>query len=147
MSVSPDRKENIGVAHGRWGEDVAVEQLRVEGLVVIERNVRPCRADRRIEIDIVAYDRRLDILVFVEVKQHAVRTDRQRRMRSVDRRKRDLIRRGCRAWLAANHWDGAYRFDVIEVYGTPEDGAPSEVDHIRHVRLFPESERVVNWED
>lgn len=65
----PHEDENVGVRHGRWGEDVAAEQLRLEGLTVIERNVRPCPDDRRIEIDIIAYDRRQDVLVFVEVKQ------------------------------------------------------------------------------
>ncbi len=139
-------REPIAAIRGRWGEDVAVAQLRVEGLTIVERNVRPCRDDRRIEIDVIAYDRRLDLLVFVEVKQHATRTDRQRRMRSVDRRKMDLLRRGCRTWLLKNRWSGAYRFDVIEVYGTPDSPAAAEVDHIRHVRLFTRPERFVNWE-
>ncbi len=138
---------NVGVAHGSWGEDVAAAQLEVEGLVVVERNARPCKNDRRVEIDIIAYDRRCDLLVFVEVKQHAARSDRQRRLRSITRRKQELLRRACRTWLLANRWKGAYRFDVIEVYGTPESRSKAEVDHIRHVRLFANSERFVNWEE
>lgn len=145
----PRRREasNVGVRHGQWGEDVAAAQLRVEGLTVLERNVRPCREDRRIEIDIIAYDRRLDVLVFVEVKQHKARSPYQRRLRSIDRRKRALLCRGCRTWLLRNKWEGSYRFDVVEVYGTPESAARAEVDHIRHVRLFKDAERFVNWEN
>ncbi len=139
--------DNVAVRHGRWGEEVAATQLRVEGLVIIERNVRPCPDDRRIEIDIVAYDRALDILVFVEVKQHKTRSAYQKRLRSVTRHKQDLLRRGCRTWLLRNRWEGSYRFDVVEVYGTPEGTAPAEVDHIRHVRLFPREEQFVNWEN
>lgn len=138
---------NIGVAHGSWGEEVAAEQLRIEGLVIVERNARPCTADRRIEIDVIAYDRRQDVLVFVEVKQHKTRSPYQRRMRSVSKHKLDLLRRGCRTWLMKNRWHGAYRFDVIEVYGDPEGGKPAEVDHIMHVRLFKDGEHFVNWED
>ena len=143
----PPEAKNIGVAHGRWGEDAAVEQLRLEGLCIIDRNVRPCREDRRIEIDIIAYDRRLDAIVFVEVKQHKSRSESQRRLRSVTRHKLELLRRGCRTWLRRNRWEGAFRFDVIEVYGQPEERRRAEVDHIRHVRLFKGEERFVNWED
>lgn len=146
MPRRPDRT-SVAARHGRWGEDIAAEQLRIEGLTVVERNVRPCPKDRRIEIDIIAYDRRHDVLVFVEVKQHKVRSPYQKRLRSVDRRKRDLLCRGCRTWLMRNRWEGSYRFDVIEVYGTPETKGKAEVDHIRHVRLFKTAERFVNWEN
>ena len=138
---------NVGVAHGAWGEDVAAEHLRIEGLVIVERNVRPCVGDRRIEIDIIAYDRRQDVIVFVEVKQHKVRSPYQRRLRSVSKHKMDLLRRGCRTWLMKNRWHGACRFDVIEVYGEPESAPQAEVDHIQHVRLFTDKEHFVNWEE
>lgn len=141
------REDNVGVVHGRWGEEVAVAELRVEGYEIVERNVRPCRDDKRIEIDIVAYEPQRDLLVFVEVKQHKTRSDRQRRLRSLDRRKQNLLRRACRTWLLSHHWQGAYRFDVVEVYGTPESGRPAEVDHIRHVRLFKSPEHFVDWEN
>ena len=141
------RKPNVAAEHGDWGENVAVEQLRLEGLVVLERNARPCRKDRRVEIDIIAYDRRYDLIVFVEVKQHKRRSPYQRRLRSITRRKLELLHRGCRTWLLKNRWGGAYRFDVIEIYGTPEAPAKVETDHIRHVRLFSDEERFVNWEE
>ena len=140
-----DDAGNVGVEHGRWGEDVASEFLRVHGYEIVERNVRPCRRDRRIEIDIVAYDRLYDVMVFVEVKQHAKRSDRARRLASVDRRKLDLLRRGCRAWMRGVHWQGGYRFDVIEVYGAPRSPGAPEIDHIPNVRLFVKGDRFVDW--
>ena len=134
---------NVGVDHGAWGEDVAVEVLRRDGYEIIERNARPVRDDERLEIDIVAFDHRSDSMVFVEVKQHAVRSPWQRRLRSVHKRKRANLRRACNAWRRVNRWHGGYRFDVIEVYGTP--GRRPEVDHIHHVALFPRRERFVRW--
>ena len=75
MPQPPDTA-NEGVRRGRWGEDVAVEHLRSLGYVVVDRNARPCRWDRRLELDVVVYDRSRDMMVFVEVKQHKSRTDR-----------------------------------------------------------------------
>lgn len=145
MRPRPEREANVGVRHGRWGEDVAAEILRREGYEILERNVRPCRHDRRLEIDIVAYDPRRDLLVFVEVKQHKGHSARERRLRSVDRRKKELLRTACRSWLAKNRWRGSFRFDVVEVYGAPESAGRAEADHIERVRLFEREPRFVNW--
>ena len=139
--------DNIGVLHGIWGEDVAVEYLRIQGYEILERNVRPVKADRRLEIDIIAYDRMYDTVAFVEVKQHKTKSPYARRLRSVDRHKHDLLRRACRAWLAKNRWLGNYRFDVIEVYGEPYATTKTEIDHIPNQQLFEKSERFVNWAD
>lgn len=141
---APPRKANVGVAHGAWGEDVASEFLRLRGYEIVERNARPCRRDARLEIDIVAYDRANDVLVFVEVKQHRAHSPYERRLRSVDARKKARLRTACRAWLFAHRWRGAHRFDVVEVYGEPgRDRA--EVDHIARVELFARQPRFVNW--
>ena len=139
--------ENPSGAHGRWGEEVAAEYLRIRGYVIVDRNVRPCPWDRRLEIDIIAYDRKLDVMVFVEVKQHKARSAYATRLQSVDRRKKRLLRTACRAWLTHNRWAGGRRFDVIEVYGTPGGQRHAEIDHIERVRLFTEEERFVNWSD
>lgn len=143
----PTRPEgdNVGVRHGVWGEESAVEFLRVHGYEIIDRNVRPCRRDRRLEIDVIAYDRLYDVMVFVEVKQHAGRSPYAGRLRSVDRDKRERLLRACRSWLARERWRGGFRFDVIEVYGTP--GTRPEIDHIPNVRMFVNRERFVNWND
>lgn len=135
---------NLGVRHGCWGEDVATEYLRRDGFEIIERNARPLPKDRRLEIDIVAWDKKNDTIVFVEVKQHASISPYARRLRSVDRRKKENVRRACQAWRILNKWRGAYRFDVIEVYGTPEGGRPV-VDHIDNIELFARRGRFIKW--
>jgi len=136
-------RRNIGVEHGAWGEEVAVERLRLEGMEIVDRNVRPCR-DQRLEIDVIAYDRESDAMVFVEVKQHASHSDAERRIRSVDRKKMQRLRTACNSWRRRNRWQGNYRFDVIEVFGLP--GSRPEVDHIRQVNLFTPSQRFVHWD-
>lgn len=140
-----DRREseNVGVAHGAWGEDVAVRFLRCAGYEIVERDAHPVARDRRLDIDIVAYDAFSETLVFVEVKQHSARSPYQRRLRSVDREKRLRLRRACQAWKRVNRWQGGYRFDVIQVYGVP--GCRPEVDHIPNVELFPAKGRFVKW--
>lgn len=137
---------NIGVAHGVWGEEVAVEFLRIHGYEILERNVRPLERDRRLEIDIVAYDRLYDTIAFVEVKQHRARSPFARRLQSVNRHKCDLLRRACRAWIVKNQWQSGYRFDVIEVYGEPRMRGRPEIDHIPNVKLFVPDDRFVDWE-
>ena len=151
MSRRRDRRErdgdpaNIGVAHGEWGEGVACDYLRVMGYQILERNCRPCSWDRRYEIDIVAYDRQRDVLVFVEVKQHRARSPYQRRLRSICRHKKQVLLTACRAWLRRNRWQSGYRFDVVEVYGEPESRGHVEVDHVERVQLFENDARFVNW--
>jgi Holliday junction resolvase-like predicted endonuclease len=134
---------NISVLRGEWGESVAVDALRRKGMIILERNSRPCRADRRFEIDIIAYDKHSDAIVFVEVKQHRRRTDSQFRLRSVNRRKLSNLRRACKEWRMINSYFGAVRFDVVEIYGVP--GELPEVDHITNVNLFVQPERFVDW--
>ena len=138
------KEGNLGVQHGCWGEDVAAEYLRRGGFEIIERNSRPVCRDRRLEIDIVAWDRKTDTMVFVEVKQHASFSPYARRLRSVDRKKKENVRRACTAWRVLNKWRGAYRFDVIEIYGTPGEGRPV-IDHIDNVELFARRGRFVKW--
>jgi len=147
MRTRPDAPANVGVAHGAWGEDVAAEYLRVHGYEIVGRNVRPCRRDRRLEIDIVAYDRLYDVMAFVEVKQHARRSPYARRLQSITRRKKDLLRRACRTWMAKERWAGGYRFDVVEVYGAPGARTRAVIDHVPGVRLFENGERFVRWGD
>ena len=136
--------ENVSVLHGEWGEDVAVQFLRRAGYEIIERNSRPVKKDRRLDIDIVAYDLRNNSVVFVEVKQHAKHSPFEKRLRSVDRRKKNNLLRACNAWRWKNSWRGSFRFDVVEVFGSP--GEKSEVDHIPHVELFADKERFVRWD-
>ncbi len=145
MFSSPERaNENLGVCHGKWGEVVAVDYLRRHGFEIIERNARPVAKDRRLEIDIIAWERKIETLVFVEVKQHKTISPYARRLQSITKRKRENLRRACSTWRCKNKWRGALRFDVIEVYGVPEGGPPI-IDHIRNVHLFGRSDRFFMW--
>lgn len=144
MHLFRKRMANTGVEHGAWGEDIAANFLRRVGFEILDRNSRPAWGDRRLEIDIVAVEKKTNTLVFFEVKQHADFSPYARRLRSIDRRKRDNLRRACNSWRILNKWKGAYRFDVIEIYGTPEGGSPV-IDHIDHVELFPRADRFVKW--
>ena len=135
---------NVGVRNGTWGEDVAAEHLRRSGFQIVDRNTCPAAKDRRLEIDIVAWDPKSDAMVFVEVKQHATMSPYSRRLSRVDRRKKENLRRACNAWRRTNKWRGCFRFDVIEVYGTPDGGRPV-IDHIERVNLFADRERFVKW--
>ncbi len=143
--MSPRREvENVGVRHGAWGETVATDFLRRRGYLIVDSNARPVEKDRRLEIDLVAWDESTDTMVFVEVKQHAAPTDYSRRLRSIDRQKRANLRRACNAWRRVNKWRGSFRFDVIEIYGTPDGGRPV-IDHIEKVDLFAKPGRFVKW--
>lgn len=136
---------NVGVIHGVWGEEIAAEVLRRKGYKIVARNVRPCAWDRRLEIDLIAYDREAEAITFVEVKQHAHHVEGETRLRSVNARKKRLLQQASSAWIRQQDWTGNYRFDVIEVYGEPGHGEV-EVDHIRHVNLFVTPRQAVTWD-
>ena len=135
---------SVAQTRGAWGEDVARDFLRRRGFLIVDSNARPSSRDRRLEIDLVAWEEKTDTMVFVEVKQHAAVSSVARRLRSVTRRKRENVRRACNAWRRLNRWRGAYRFDVIEIYGTPDGGRPV-IDHIENVELFARRGRFVKW--
>ena len=84
--------------HGRWGEDLACDFLRAKGFEIFERNAVPYARDGRLEIDVVAYERSSDTLVFVEVKQHKRHSPYEKRLRSVNKRKLNALRLACNAW-------------------------------------------------
>ena len=128
---------NASVERGVWGEDVAASYLERNGWVVIGRRVRPCRRDRRCEIDIVVRSRDRRQVVFVEVKAHAEHSPHAGRLWRIDRRKKGLLLRACVNWIMSRKWHGDFRFDVVEVYGRAGEGVP-DIDHIENVPLFPE---------
>ncbi|MCQ2388685.1 MAG: YraN family protein [Kiritimatiellae bacterium] len=124
------------VAQGKWGEAAAARFLAEKGWAIRGRNARPVAGDARCELDLIA-ETPEGTLVFVEVKTHAERSAYASRLAGVDRRKKKNLLRACASWLMKNRWHGAFRFDVVEVYGVCEDGAPDAVDHLENVPLFP----------
>ncbi len=139
------RNKSVSAQNGQWGEALAAALLCRKGYRIVGRNVRPFEKDRRLEIDLIALETSSKTIVFVEVKQSQTATPYPVRLRRVDRHKRDLLRRACRQWLRLNEWDGGYRFDVIEIYGSPNSHEAPLIDHIERVRLFTPQERFVNW--
>lgn len=124
-------------ARGRWGESLAVAYLRERGWALVAQNVRPCTKDQRCEIDVIVRSRDRQMIVFVEVKTHARRFSGASRLWRIDRRKKNILLRACTNWILKNKWHGNFRFDVIQVYGSPGDSNLPEVDHVENVHLFP----------
>ena len=118
-----------GPDSGRWGEEQAEALLARGGLRILGRRVR---VGRRGEIDLLARDG--EELVFIEVKTRASEA-LGAPISAVDRRKRHFLSRAAVRYvktLRARHV--RFRFDVVEVVGSPEAG----VRRMRHVRnAFP----------
>jgi Holliday junction resolvase-like predicted endonuclease len=115
---------------------MAVKHLRSRGWRILERNSRPCRRDRRCELDIIAFDPGENKIIFVEVKTHISRQERASRLWGISAVKKKNLLRASANWLMRRHWHGNWRFDVLEVYGKSESYSP-EIDHIENVKLFP----------
>lgn len=113
-----------GRAHeklGPWGERWAARFLRFYGCKILAMNLHPVRHG---ELDILA--RKGGITLFVEVK---TRKDERigRPLEAIHARKRGHLRRCATAWLSQQRLlgtDHLYRFDAIEVIGTPQQGVP-----------------------
>lgn len=95
-------------AKGRVAEARAVRFLRNQGYRIVARNVSHAGA----ELDVVATDG--ETLCFVEIKARAGRGFGGP-VAAVDRRKRQRLEKGARAYLARHPWDGPVRFDVVGV--------------------------------
>lgn len=98
---------------------------------MVVRNWRNPR-DQREEIDLICLDD--DILIFVEVKARSTLALVPGYF-AVDKRKKKILRRACKAYLKALHpRPRTFRFDIVEVeHGLA--GAPY-VRHFENVPLF-----------
>ncbi len=128
-----------GVAGGALGERAAARHLRAAGLTIIARNWRNPR-DRREEIDLVCEDG--GVLVFVEVKTRAA-SALVPGYHTVNRTKKAILRRACRAYLKRLHPQPEYhRFDIVDVVtgetaaGGHAENRIIEVHHYENVPLF-----------
>lgn len=112
---------------GLWGEEVAARMLCAKGLKVLGRRMRIGLRD---ELDIVARDG--DVLVFVEVKTRRGESF-GRPVTAVDRGKRHVMSRAAVRYLRKlKNPRVAFRFDVVEVVGSPGDAEPV-VRHMTNV--------------
>lgn len=95
---------------GEYAELVAASWLRAHGVKVLRRNFRYGRSG---EVDIVC--REGDTLVFIEVKS-TIHPEHGTPSRAVNRRKRQLLRRGARNWIRLLGYTVPIRFDIVEVF-------------------------------
>lgn len=111
---------------GAWGEQVAADALAAKGYRILGRNVR---FGSRCELDLVARAPDPETLVFVEVKTRRSE-EFGRPVSAVDRGKRRALGRAALRYLhRVKAKPARLRFDVVEVVGTPEGGAPK----VRHI--------------
>ncbi len=110
--------------------------LKKKGYKILGRRVRVGRRD---ELDIVA--RLKDRLVFVEVKTRR-NVDYGRPISSVNRdKKRTLSRAAIRYLMDLKERPKYFRFDVIEVVGTP-DGGVADIRHTENAFQLDKKYRV-----
>ena len=104
--------ENTKAAHlatGCAGELLAAEYLRQLGYGILERNVRFGHD----EIDIVAFDRRREMVVFTEVKTRTVSSENYPVRSALTGHKRRCLKRAITRWLFAHDYDGPGRIDLV----------------------------------
>jgi len=111
---------------GKWGETIAAKMLQHKGLKLLGQRVRMGTRD---EIDLVMRDG--EQLVFVEVKTRSSEVF-GRPLSAVDRKKRHTLSRGAIRYIKKlKHPRVCFRFDVVEVIGSPASGSPPP--QIRHI--------------
>jgi len=114
---------------GRLGEELAVDYFRQHGMLVLDRNWRPQRANLRGELDLVVRDE--DTLVIVEVKTRRCLAFGSP-AESVTRRKLRALHSLALAWLDQRQVHAPrMRFDVISIT-VPPAGQPV-LEHLRGV--------------
>ncbi len=111
---------------GKWGEDQAERLLKKKGYRLLGRRVRVGNKD---ELDLVM--KRDGVLIFVEVKTRKSE-EFGRPFEAVNRSKRRYLSRAAIHFLTQlkpRQRPEYFRFDVVEVIGTPEGDDPV----VRHI--------------
>lgn len=115
---------------GVWGEQTAATFLKTRGYKILGQRIRVGTRD---EIDLVA--RHGECLVFVEVKTRGSEMF-GRPLSAVDRNKRRTLSRGAIRYVQRLKDPRiCFRFDVVEVIGSPDSQTPPRVRHIENA--FP----------
>ena len=119
---------------GRLGEDEAVKILKKKKYRILERNIHMSHN----EIDVIAYSKKLGMLLFVEVKARTVDEDLYSRFGTPasavtkDKQARTIV--AAKGYLRSNpkYFDAQPRFDVIEVYFSKDDMSVLKTNHIEN---------------
>lgn len=110
---------------GKRGEQAASRLLRQKGLTVIGES----ESDRGGEIDVIAVDRKLRKVIFVEVKTLAT-TKPGHPADRVDANKQGRITRAALRYLKRKRLIGnACRFDVVAVWWPKDAARPTRIEH------------------
>lgn len=116
--------------YGEWGELVAIDHLRADGYIILDRNWRNLEG---YELDIVARKDRL--IVFVEVKTRR-NEDLMRASDAITLTKVKHIVRAASSYMMFHRLKLDIRFDVITVVGQEPE---PEVTHLEDAFSVPPS--------
>lgn len=117
---------SVAAAHmvvGKEGELKAKEYLRSHGLLIYAENVRIGKD----EIDLIAYDPKEKVLVFIEVKTRKHKTENFRPEFNFTSEKQEKLERAVAMWMMERKYEGGFRLDLICVAGG------EVVDHFRNI--------------
>lgn len=119
---------------GRLGENEAARFLKRKRLKIIERNLHASRN----ELDIIAKDKKNNVLIFVEVKARTVDEDLYSKFgtpaNAVTKQKQKRTLDAARAYIFNNKkvQKSEIRFDVVEVYISKQDFKIIKINHIEN---------------
>lgn len=119
---------------GKIGENAATKFLKKNGYKILDRNVHQSHN----ELDIIALNKRVGVLTFVEVKSRCVNDDLYSKFgtpsSAVTYSKKQRTLAAAAAYLSSNIKYKKYqpRLDVIEVYLNKEDLSLIKINHIEN---------------
>lgn len=119
--MSPLQQSKHNFSFGQVGEALAARFLTSKEFTIVDANVR----FKNHEIDLIAFDTKLQELVFIEVKTRAT-TEAGHASIAVTTKKIDSMNRVAQQYLKNHSYDFDYRFDIITVTG-------NEVEHFENV--------------
>lgn len=125
-TAQEQEKDNL-----EWATACAADFLRSRGHLIIDMNVScPLKRQRRtVEVPLIAWEEASDTMAFIRV-----RTPSMDCWRNPTKRQRTDMGHAMRAWKRENRWHGEMRYDVLDVYGTPDEGMPV-IDHVKNVKI------------
>lgn len=114
-----------GAKLGVRGEQAAARLLRQKGLVVVAHS----ESDRGGEIDLIAIDRRKQVIIFVEVKTLATTKPGHPADRVDEAKQAQITRAALRYLRRKNMLNVRSRFDVVAVWWVGDTPQPQRIEH------------------
>lgn len=114
-----------GAKLGVRGEQAGARLLRQKGLVVVAHS----ESDRGGEIDLIAIDRRKQVIIFVEVKTLATTKPGHPADRVDEAKQAQITRAALRYLRRKNMLNVRSRFDVVAVWWVGDTPQPQRIEH------------------